>query len=734
MKCLTSIQLSGCLQTICHADFRVRIFIFKTLLQEYKAAKRKDQRKKLGLQLAVCYKTGFGTDPNAKNVKRILDAQEISPQALDSEIEKSRVYRGIRSSQLLQKMERNGVIQPVHHGQGNFDIRSPQQAQKIVAHRTHEVEVMEAALGATHPAVLNLKLSLSPFLEESFRHDQNMEMIHQMVKDLEKEDQMDGGHAPTGECPRCRQVAITKSYRLLALMPLMGPHTIAEFAELAQRTDRELRILADEREGEHMAALLVCVVLSDIYATWGRFADSEPYLTRAITQMRVMFGDDHPNTVLLKEKEAQRLMAEGQFSRAANLLEATIEKLGTLIEADSDMVMRLRDMLVFMFLMSREFDKAEEVVEKIAKLAENHVPIGHPALVMPPFNVAMVKNQFEKAVEIARAAVAQAKRMGDGGGMVPGPQPSPGRPGGPELEEPPAAAKELLGEECFLNQVLDPKKRLDNPLLFFMQTMLVIALHALAWKEEGARNSGKADALKKEADGHLTTLLQHMNQAFGDSSWVDLSGRRGIEGSALRRAMDEEHINVLETLLMLGDKGMRDGIHYEWTIAQARRLKYHKLQKLLEEHHDICRADPLVPSPGQLSVPFRDAEELSDWITGRWNGAFLYGSAETRRDPKGHCSLELKARVCDSDQDDEVLIHGTVRDESGDRVATGSATLTGRINLRIRFPYVKEEAGWHYRGTMNRTREAIGGIWGMPDPDKQSAGGTFFFYKKPVSS
>ena len=676
----------------------------------------------------MCYKIGFGTDPNPKNVKRILGTQEISPEALDNEVANSRLYRGIRRSQLLQKLEKNGVIQPIHHGGSDFDIRSPQQAQMVVTHRTHEVKVMEAALGATHPAVLNLKWSLSPFLMEAFQPDQNIEMVHQMVKDLEKEDQLEARHTPTGECRWCRQLAMTKSYRLLALTPLMGPQIIAEFAEFAQKTDRELKILANENEGEHMAALMVCVVLSDIFGAWGRLADSEPYLTRAISQMGAMFGDDHPNTVLLREKEAQRLMGEGQFSRAAAMTEEAIEKLGTLIEADSGMVMRLRDMLVFMFLMSREFDKAEEVVEKIAKLAEGRIPVGHPALVFPPFNVAMAKKEFEKAVGIARAAFGQASRMG-GGGMMPG-LPSPGRPDGPELQEPPAAAKELLGEECFSNRpVLDPKKRPENPLLFSTQSLLVIALHALAWKEEATGNSGKAAALKKEADGHLKTLLQHIDQVLGDSSWDDLSERGGIEGSALRRAMDEEHTPVVETLLMLGDKGMRDDIHYEWTIAPAQRLRYSKLQRLLEEHRDICRADPAVLSPGQLP-DFKDSEELAGWITGRWAGAFLYGSGGMRRDPKGHCSLELEARVRGRGQDAEVLISGTVRDDLGERVATGSATLTGRINLRIRFRHVKEEAGWHYLGTMNRTRDAIGGIWGMPDPDKESAGGTFFFYKE----
>jgi hypothetical protein len=65
----------------------------------------------------------------------------------------------------------------------------------------------------------------------------------------------------------------------------------------------------------------------------------------------------------------------------------------------------------------------------------------------------------------------------------------------------------------------------------------------------------------------------------------------------------------------------------------------------------------------------------------------------------------------------------------GDRVVTGSATPSGSLNLRIRYPHVKADAGWHYRGMANRAQHAMGGIWGMSNVDRQSAMGTFFFYK-----
>lgn len=62
--------------------------------------------------------------------------------------------------------------------------------------------------------------------------------------------------------------------------------------------------------------------------------------------------------------------------------------------------------------------------------------------------------------------------------------------------------------------------------------------------------------------------------------------------------------NAFETLMMLGDKRIRDEIHYEWTSAEARHLEYSKLQKLLEEHRGICRAEPPMVLPARVPPDF----------------------------------------------------------------------------------------------------------------------------------
>lgn len=61
-------------------------------------------------------------------------------------------------------------------------------------------------------------------------------------------------------------------------------------------------------------------------------------------------------------------------------------------------------------------------------------------------------------------------------------------------------------------------------------------------------------------------------------------------------------------------------------------------------------------------------------------------------------------------QDAEVVISGIVHHDMGGRIVARDVTLTGNLNMRIRYPHVKEEAGWHYSGTTNRARDAIGEI------------------------
>ncbi|RSL60679.1 hypothetical protein CEP53_005382, partial [Fusarium sp. AF-6] len=559
-------------EPLCLSDFRVRDHIFECLGHSFEVERRSKERSTLAFQLAFCNKVGFGTTPDGKQANKYLLIAErlkktspdssILVDSLETAIQRSKEVRRPNST-LLHKMCQSGILLPTNLG---IDLlpRRPEEQQKVIDHRREEVRAMEVVLGRTHPAILNLKWSLSTLLMEAFDSIESIELLHDMVKSLE---QMKP--EPQEREQRHRDIVITKGYRFLSLMRIMGPQSAAQLVTLAEKTDKELAYLRDPEGQEHVMRLQVCIALSDLLGAWGRLSESKIYLERAQSGLKAVFREDHPNIVMLIEKDAQRQMREGNSDEAIATLEAAIKRLETLIGADVVPLVVMRTQLISHLMMCGEYVKADEVEKgtpEILKKSMSELP--------GPIVLASYPNIFPKDPAILRA-----------------------------------------------------------------QGALIVALQAQA-QEEGGNG---AKGLRGEANRHLEELLGDINDALGKGNWETLSGLDGIDGSAMRRAMDEERIPLLEMVISLGCSGLRDGMHYKEAISVAKRRGLSKLTGLLEENQNLCtmEAPPLNAKP-----KFQDASELADWVTGHWRGAVLYNTEVPRKDPKGHIELTLQATVC----------------------------------------------------------------------------------------
>ncbi|KAK7422181.1 hypothetical protein QQZ08_009649 [Neonectria magnoliae] len=728
LKCLDpgSFEVCKLLQSLCLADFRVRAHIFECLYRAYRAERKSKEKSNLAFQLAFCNKLGFGTTPDDKKAGKYLLAAEklkktspnssIPADALMAAIQRSREVRRPNST-LLQKLCQNGIIQPIHQGVDS-QPRRPEEQRKIIEDRRKEIRAMEAVIGQTHPAILNLKWSLSTLLMESFDPTEPIEFLHDIIISLGQIKP-----EPHERERRRRDIAITKGYRLLSLMRIVGPQSAAQFVTLAEKTDKELAYLRDPNGEEHVVRLMVWMAVSDLLGTWGRLNESKGYLERAQRAVKAVFGEDHPNTVMLMEKDAQRQMREGNSDEAIATLETAIKRMEELVGPDAMQLAGLRTQLTGQLMIRGEFIKADKVAKGNQEMLKKRMPELHPAMLLSSFAISMAMKRYGEAAEAAEAA-----KKALSGQRLPWPPPTDEIT--PKETD---AVVELLGKDCFSKPYPDPKIFPKNPAILGAQGALIVALQAQAQEERD--NIGNAKGLRSEANRHLEELLGDINDGLGKSKWEKLGKLEGIDGSAMRRAMDEERIPLLEMVTSLGCNGVRDGMHYKEAISVAKSRGFYKVTALLKEHQDLCTKEAL---PWNARPKFRDATELADWVAGHWMGAILYNTESPRKDPKGHIEIALQATVCakSSRRDHgkaDVKISGTCRYDMGDLLLSGEATLSGSINFRVFYKGVNESEGWHNRGYVDLDRHAMGGFYGLSNAGRETSMGTFFFYKDRAS-
>ncbi|KAI1429751.1 hypothetical protein F5Y12DRAFT_709753 [Xylaria sp. FL1777] len=718
----SSFQVDKSLQSLCQADFRVREYIFHCLKEEYairpKKSRNVDQKTScvnklnIAVQLAFCKKIGFGTSQDDTQATRYLEeAREWQRQSgtggpveetyLESRIERSRAVQE-HSSQWLRELYDTGIIQPVHQGL-EFQSSLPEEKQRIIEARKKEIGDMEKALGATHRAVLNLKWSLTALLGEGADPIAAIDLLHEMVKALEAERK-----------PSDRDLVLCKAYRAATLTRLPLP-TDKILIKIFEQVDADLTRVGAQ---EHVIAFFICSSFSGYLELRGHHKKSEALMQRAKRGITRVFGPDHPNTAAILEQETNSWVRQGKFPRAIEVVKESIQQMEKLVGLDNMTIGAVRSKLAQLLIMMGEYNEADSVIKATNERFAKNFGQFHPATVVPMTTVAMFKGRFEEVCKIQEGVLHFIMRENE-----PWPPPQDKDPRH-DLDRSPAL-RELLGED---GKNWEPPKTYPDPKVFSVHpgrmgtlATLAIAMHAYA-EAESQNNIKKASQLRNRANFYLGDLMKHMNNSLGPEPWDGLSKTRGIEGSAMRRAMDEERTPLVELLSYLGDNGVRNRLHYKTAIAAA--TSYPKITALLEEHRDLCTTEADNTTP-----VFRRTDQLTDWLTGSWKGAYLYKEPVPRIDPKGHVTLDLKATRTGREHDHDVELIGRGTEESGEITVKGEAYKSGEVRLRLCLAGNDEDGGWEYIGFVNLERRAFGGFWGLPGIPRDRSIGTFFLYK-----
>ena len=769
-------QVFNSLESLCHADFRVRKHIFDCLLQEYNEAKDDDGSKAMAaVQLAFCKEVGFGAVKHSATADAYRRVGKIEAIQLQNMIDATRTSQEPFNARLRALCAR-GIIQPIHYGTDFRSVADPNVLEEIKKSREAEIEWMETTLGKTHPAILNLKWSLSSLLMDSESHLGPIKYLHKMMQELD---------ADPKRGPIHRDSLITRVYFCLSLNRLADPSTAETILAYSKET---YAAVVDHGLADHVVSLQLSAHISDLLVNMGHSQESMRFLEVAEAGTDKKFGAKHANTIMLLDKKTDRLMRQGELADALANLEDISKRMDGLVDSEDTVKPYLRRKNAVLFAMASHFQEALALVEDdFAAMRARGMPEGHPAYLegfMMKASMLLELGRFEEVAECARSVIRPLRDLpwppppppphlrGDGGGR---------RGGGPQnaARSPAEELAELLGR----SEIVTPEKGAGhpegpapegpsfNPDIFpghpeLLRAEAVLATALYAWAHQltaaeivvdgpavalGSAAYEEAALLSHRADNGLGGLLRAVSEklrgdagiatarAIAAQSEFDATEATCRAPSAILGTMDMGFAPLVELVAALGMRNTRGGMHYDKALAAARRMNLGRIGDILAEHRLLCADnEPAADGPAM----FGSAADLVDWVAGRWTGTYLYEGGGQRKDPTGRKTITLKASPAAASAqagsgeggdgaDNEgwdADVEGTSRDDMGNWVIKGRAWVSGKIVLRIFHEVGSEEQGWEYSGYANPVRRAWGGYWGMRKAKRETSGGTFLFY------
>ncbi|RYP23251.1 hypothetical protein DL765_001160 [Monosporascus sp. GIB2] len=711
------------LQSLCLADQRVRKGIFRALSEEYERAKEPREKANLAMQIAVSNNIGFGTSKNADAAAQyIREAEKLVPERdlstyLNDAISTTR-KKDIPSDHLLKKLYDTGVILPIHNA---LDFRSLSETQMVAMReaRREEFEQMQSSLGSTHPAVLNLKWTFSTMLAEIRDPEptgENMDRVRErsdFLRAIADDLARDAGYGKD-------HIDTVMAYTYYALGLIMTPAFDA-LEESIARCRTLLQRLSQAGLDIHVATVMICRHLSSALGTLLRFKEAGKYLREARERTHVIFGDRHPNTVMLLIDEAKNLAQQGKISEAEEKQRECLERMKPLVGEKSMEFLQLQGGLVEHLVAFGQFEEAHKELQLAkAMLHAHNFDEKHPGYIkahQTAMRINLGLHKYEEANEDADKCLAIMKRF---------PWPPPAK--------------------YVMKDLPDPNLFPRDPTMMLVEATRSIALVA---RYHDAATTGQvklAARFEKTAEDCLATLLREINQCFGRArnkaventteETVLGSSSPGSAGSPMYQAMEEGPSIPIELLAVVGADNARSGRHYSMAIRVARQLKMQQVENILVEHQALCSpasSVALVSGGGaDDDRSFATSEDLAAWITGTWRGTYLTKGG-LRKKLKWKRTLYLKP--VENGKEDvprgTLRIEGTADDEeAGSWTIHGTASTSGSISLLFHITGLgTKEHAWEYAGLLHRSHRALGGSWHMQGLDYTGAGGTFFFYK-----
>ncbi|PNP54868.1 hypothetical protein THARTR1_04557 [Trichoderma harzianum] len=722
-----SFQVWKSLPGLCMTDFRVREHIYNKLIEEYNEALDAEQKARLAVEIGFCKKIGFGCEKDDQRAISLLEeAKSLSPRALawgEHSIQDTEMRLRIdacraptrQRNHIIRNLNDNGTYLPFYHAT-HFRSDPDHLWRGMMETRVREIERMEEALGNTHEAVLQLKWALSTLYAEMGMPIHQLRVLGGVIRDIE-DDESHGPHH--------RDTIMTRVYYTMARHDAFG----VQYGDKYIDQDRELvDLLSRSGFAEHNITRILASDLSGMLSNVGHFREAAELLKLAKRIAIIRHGENSIETLNLLGMESDQLFSQGDMATAIEIKKDVLTRMKKLVDSRDPLMHHLRLTLAMALLPLGNLSEAIELMQESEEIIrKNFEPQSLTQLTTSLTRLAVLTShgKFEEPV-LALPHIIDGLRK------------DPWRP--LEVSPPELTALELSDLlrtkiEKPANPYPDLQLFPERPELLMAQILYATACHAYIFSG-GARERGdnKHDLpanLEHEAEKCLEKAMHAIDRGMGSDEWHLPSAARGVAGSVLRLAMDQEKTPLVELIASMGARNERNGLHYDKAIAVARKTGLLKTTALLEEHRHLCARKPADISDPPL---FQSQRDLVAWLTGQWKGSYLYEDGGPRRDPKGLRILNLQAMEPEAAADDvkdgrSVKVEGTAADDQGAWILRGTADVSGNVVLRHFLSEGIFEQGWEYHGVVNLERGAVGGFWGSRGISRQLSSGTFFYFK-----
>ncbi|KAJ6258751.1 hypothetical protein Dda_6804 [Drechslerella dactyloides] len=670
------------LQTLCQADYRVREELVNAVKEYYEDHPENSlEAKDAAFQLAFCYKLGLGTLQSDEEAAKWLDKSgPDAAQHLEEKIEATRTKKKF-SSPKLRRMYEKGLVKPIDHAL-EFQTSKNILVQKEQCET--EIKSMKKVLGNTHYAVLNLQSTLSSILR-FMNSPEYAILLERWCEELKAE-------PTTG--PGDNDLLVIRHDLGLVRMAQMR---INEGEGLLKQSYEEAKVLLGE---DHVFTMMSAMNLAQAHQSHGRAKTAHELASYASSKFSETLGPKDKYSLAIQALYYRRLMAEGEIEKARAVLKANVEDMEKAVGAkEPQFIERFMEYLMITADFGSPVQAEEAAKELLEKLPAAHPFRGH---LSGPI-MANLRYQQGKYEEV----LPQLRQMRKFLKNFPWPPPQlPQQPNVPQPGQPP----------------IDPLEFVCHPELCQVTTMQAIACQALASTET---NPSTAAKLKDEAKKTLADLIKDMGKAFGGELWEGIGKEPALKGSAMGIVFAEGKVRNLELLAATGSWNVRGGIHYDAAIEVAQEKNLPKIAEILTEHRLLC---------GGVNhcTPFETRDQLREFISGKWEGHYLFRQPGFRLDKRAKIEIELSDVTDDPANPDVVLISGLGVDDLGRREYHGQVDLSGKVTY---LHYMEGEgagAAWEFTGYIHREKMAVGGSWGFRNrPATSNPLGVKFMFKLP---
>lgn len=430
-------QLATSIAQLYLTDFRVRTHITSCLSESVARSPPTDTENSI-IQLAICYKLGFGVPRDEIKASNLM--KQISKQPEDFQPIVNHINE--HGSDVIfhdgnyKYLTGQGFVPRIDYGQY---YRERQQLEKVERIYKREISDLSAALGTDHGIIESLKSQLSAIYADQGRWSEAETLRSQI---LETNTRLLG---PGASVTQFSKAALAEASRKLgkwtqaetllrealeARTRTLGPHhphSLSAMVELAaairrqgrhdearELEERVVEISTRVFGPEYEFSLIAMANLASTYREEGRWTEAERIQVQVLGTSKKVLGDKHPDTLTDMGNLASTYVRLGNFSKAGELqtklLEIRKEELG---DKHPD-TLASKSGLSFIYRSQGQLDEANKLDFEVLDDSIEVLGLDHPDTLSCMGNVAealWVQGQREEAEMLERQVVDRTLRL-----------------------------------------------------------------------------------------------------------------------------------------------------------------------------------------------------------------------------------------------------------------------------------------------------------------------------------